>query len=146
MRGCSRSRLRHRLHRMADYTVKRIDDMEAIIGGAFKRARAELGLSSFGVQVIDLPPNLDAYPEHDHASDGQEELYVALRGGGEIDIEGERVPLDADHMVRVASGTMRKVLPGDQGLRMLIVGGVPGKAYEAPPLTELGGPEKLPVG
>ncbi len=43
---------------MSDYAVKKIDDIEAIFGGAFKRARAELGVESFGMQVLDLPPNL----------------------------------------------------------------------------------------
>ena len=100
---------------MADYAVKRIDDMEAIYGGAFKRARAELGIESFGIQVIDMPPNADQYPEHDHAEDGQEEVYIALSGGGEIEIDGERFPLDTETMVRVSSGTKRKLWPGDDG-------------------------------
>src|SRR5438874_2524145 len=65
---------------MADYTAKHIDDIEAIYWGAFKRVRADLGIESFGVQVIDLPPGADTYPEHDHADDGQEELYAALGG------------------------------------------------------------------
>ena len=55
---------------MADYAVRRIDDMEAIVQGSFKKARAELGITSFGIQVIDFPPNVDGYPEHDHARDG----------------------------------------------------------------------------
>ena len=54
---------------MAEYKVVKIDDMEAIAFGTFRRARAELDVSSFGLQVLDLPPNLDAYPEHDHAED-----------------------------------------------------------------------------
>ena len=124
---------------MADYRVKRIDDMEAIYGGAFKRVRAELGLESFGVQVIDLPPGFDGYPEHDHAQDGQEELYIALRGSAEIDIDGESHALDADTMISVKSGTSRKVNPGSEGVRLLIVGGVPGKVYEPPEITLLGG-------
>ena len=128
---------------MADYSVKRIDEMEAVFGGAYKRARAELGVESFGMQVIDMPPNADAYPEHDHAEDGQEEVYVALRGSGEIDVEGERVRLDPDTMVRVASGTKRKVYTGDEPLRMLIVGGVPGRPYEAPDVSKLGSPDPL---
>ena len=33
---------------MSGCTVKRIDEMEAIYGGAYKRARAELGVSAFG--------------------------------------------------------------------------------------------------
>jgi uncharacterized cupin superfamily protein len=128
---------------MADYTVKRIEEMEAIYGGAFKRARAELGLSAFGVQVIDLPPNNDQYPEHSHADDGQEELYLALRGSAEIEIDGERHRLDPETMVRVASGTTRRIRTGDEPLRLLIVGGVPGEAYEAPSITELGAPDPL---
>src|SRR5436309_4800455 len=75
---------------MANYTVKRIDEMEAVYAGAFKRARASLGVTAFGMQVLDFPPNADRYPEHDHAEDGQEEVYVTLSGDGEIEVEGER--------------------------------------------------------
>lgn len=129
---------------MPDYTVKRIDDMEAIVAGAFKRARAELGVSAFGMNVIDMPPGItDAYPEHDHAEDGQEEVFMAIRGGGEIEIEGERFPLDPEHMVRVAAETKRKVWPGDEGIRMVIVGGVPGGVYEAPDISKLGEPDPM---
>jgi mannose-6-phosphate isomerase-like protein (cupin superfamily) len=128
---------------MADYTVKRIDDMEAAFRGAFKRARAELGASAFGMQVLDLPAGVTAYPEHDHSEDGQEEVYVTLGGDGEIEIEGERHPLDRDTMVRVAPGTKRKVWPGERGIRLLILGGVPGEAYEPPEVTRLGAPDPM---
>lgn len=123
---------------MSTHTVKKIDEMEAVYLGAFKRARAELGVESFGMQIIDLPPSYENYPEHDHAEDGQEEVFIALRGGGEIEIAGERYPLDGDHIARVASGTMRKVWPGSDGLRLLIIGGVPGGTYEAPEISQLG--------
>ena len=124
---------------MSKYTVKKIDEMEGVYGGSFKRARAELGVSSFGMQVIDMPPNADAYPEHDHAGDGQEEVYLALRGSGEIEIDGERHPLTPDTMVRVGPGVKRKVWTGDETLRLLVLGGKPGSAYEAPEVSELGG-------
>lgn len=128
---------------MGDYTVKKIDEMEGVYLGAFKRARAELGVSAFGLQVIDMPPNFDNYPEHDHAADGQEEVFMALHGGGEIEIEGERFPLDSEHMVRVAAGTKRKVWPGSEGIRMVIIGGVPGAVYEAPDISKLGEPDPM---
>jgi hypothetical protein len=128
---------------MSDYTVKKIDEMEAVFLGGFKRARAELGVESFGLQVIDLPPNYPDYPDHDHADDGQEEVFMAIRGSGEIDIEGERFPLDPDHMVRVAAETKRKVIPGDEGIRMVIVGGIPGGVYEAPEVSKLGEPDPM---
>ena len=128
---------------MSGHAVKKIDEMEAIYRGAFKRARAELGVESFGLQVLDLPPNLENYPEHDHEKDGQEEVYVTLGGGGEIEIEGERHPLDPEHMARVGPGVTRKVWPGDEGIRLLIVGGVPGGTYEPPEISELGQPDLL---
>ena len=126
---------------MADYAVRRIDDMEAIVQGSFKKARAELGITSFGIQVIDFPPNVDGYPEHDHAQDGQEEVYVVMRGNGEIEIVGERIAVDPETMVRVSPGTKRKLYPGDAGMRVLVVGGVPGQAYAVRDFTELGAPD-----
>ena len=128
---------------MADFTVAKIDDMEAAFRGAFKRARATLGVTSFGVQVMDLPPNLTQFPEHDHSGDGQEEVYVTLRGRGEIEIEGERHPLDPDTIVRVGPGTKRKLFTGDEPVRVLAIGGVPGEAYEAPDVTQLGAPDPM---
>lgn len=129
---------------MADYTVKRIDEMDGAYGGAFKRARAELGVSSFGMAIIDLPANFEMYPTHDHARDGQEEVFVALSGSGEIEVaRSERLPLDADHLVRVAAGVDRKVLPGADGLRVLVLGAKPGAVYEPPAGSLIGAPDPM---
>jgi hypothetical protein len=126
---------------VAEYRVVKIDDMEAIAFGTFRRARAELGVSSFGLQVLDLPPNLDAYPEHDHAEDGQEEVYFVLRGGGEVEIDGERIPLDTETAVSIKSGTRRKLWPGPDGMRIVAIGGKPGAVYEGKDISELGAPD-----
>jgi mannose-6-phosphate isomerase-like protein (cupin superfamily) len=128
---------------MGDYAVKQIDEMEAVFLGAFKRARAELGVESFGMQVIDLPPSYEHYPDHDHSDDGQEEVFIALRGEGEIEIEGERHPLDCDHITRVGPAVKRKVWPGPEGLRILVVGGIPGKPYEPAQNSILGAPDPM---
>lgn len=128
---------------MSNCTVKKIDEMESVFRGGMKRARAELGVESFGLQVIDLPPNFEDYPEHDHSHDGQEEVYVVMRGGGEIEIDGERFPLDGDNLARVAAEAKRKVLPGPEGLRIAAIGGVPGQAYVAPDVTKLGEPDPM---
>ncbi|MEA2441540.1 MAG: hypothetical protein QOH76_2964 [Thermoleophilaceae bacterium] len=128
---------------MADYTVKRIDEMEAAFLGSFKRARAELGVEAFGMQVIDMPPNLEQYPEHDHAESGQEEVFVVMRGGGDIEVDGERVPIDPETIIRVGPAATRKLWPGDEGMRVLALGGVPGAAYEPPDVTKLGEPDPM---
>jgi mannose-6-phosphate isomerase-like protein (cupin superfamily) len=128
---------------MGDYTAKRIDDMEAAFLGGFKRARAELGVESFGMQVLDMPPNLEAYPEHEHAESGQEEVFVVLRGSGELEVDAERIPVDTDTIVRVGAKARRKFWPGDDGMRVLALGGVPGQVYEPPDVTKLGEPDPM---
>jgi hypothetical protein len=123
---------------MADYTAKPIGEMEASYGGGFVKARAELGVSAFGMQVIQLPPDFGDYPEHDHSESGQEEVYLPIGGSGWIEIDGERVDLDTDTLVRVGPAARRKVYSGHEGLRVLAIGGAPGHAYQIEPSTELG--------
>jgi uncharacterized cupin superfamily protein len=113
--------------------------MEADFGGGFVKVRAELGASAFGMQLIQLPPGFDGYPEHDHAETGQEEVFLAIGGGGWMDVEGERVELDDETLVRVGPNARRKVFAGPEGLRLLAVGGTPGAVYEINPRTELTG-------
>ena len=128
----------------APYTAKRISEMERAFGGSFVRVRAELGISAFGVQVVDLPPNSgDLAPEHDHLHDGQEELYVLLRGSAELALPDRTLPLDPETFVRIAPGTRRRVRSGPEGARLLFVGGIPGTAYSPPENSELGGREVL---
>jgi hypothetical protein len=124
---------------MPDYTVKRIDEMEGAFGGGLKKVRAELGVSSFGVQVIDLPPDFSDYPEHDHAEQGQEEVYAPLTGSGELEVDGERIAISPEVIVRVGAASRRKLYSGPDGLRVLAMGAVPGKAYTISPMTELDG-------
>jgi hypothetical protein len=47
-------------------------------------------------------------------------------------VPGARLPLDAEHVVRVDAGTARTLISGPEGLRVLCVGGVPGAAYRPP--------------
>lgn len=117
---------------MSGYRVKAIDEMHSLHEGAVKLAGAELGVEFFGLQVLDFPPNFPHYPEHDHAEDGQEEVYVVLRGSGSFEIEGERIPLDQDHILRVEAGTRRKLEPGPEGIRVLAIGCAPGGTYQRP--------------
>jgi mannose-6-phosphate isomerase-like protein (cupin superfamily) len=124
---------------MSDYTAKRIGEMEAAYGGGFVKARAELGVTSFGMQVIQLPPDYKDYPLHDHAESGQEEVFLALKGSGWIEIDDERVELEPEVFVRVGPKPKRKVFSGPQGLQMLALGAAPGVPYEIVAMTELEG-------
>jgi mannose-6-phosphate isomerase-like protein (cupin superfamily) len=114
------------------YNVKAIDEMAALHGGAVKLAGAELGVESFGIQVLDFPAGFDHYPEHDHSHDGQEEVYIMLRGSAEFEIDGERVAVEPGRMLWVGAGSRRKLLPAAQDVRILALGCTPGKSYERP--------------
>lgn len=114
------------------YAIKAIDEMQSIHHGAVKLAGAELGVESFGVQVLDFPAGFADYPEHDHAEDGQEEVYAVLRGGGEFQIDGERVAIEPGQMIRVPCASRRKLLPGPEGVRILAIGGASHRAYVRP--------------
>jgi hypothetical protein len=46
------------------YTVKTIDELESIHHAIVKLAGAELGIRSFGMQVVDFPAGFSEYPEH----------------------------------------------------------------------------------
>jgi mannose-6-phosphate isomerase-like protein (cupin superfamily) len=129
----------------ADFTVKRLDEMEAAWGGGFVRVRASLGASAFGMQVHELPPDSgDMFPEHDHVFDGQEEIYLLLRGTATLHLPGCVVDLDPDTFVRVGPATRRRLRTGADGARILVLGGVPGAAYEPAAFATLGGEEILP--
>jgi len=120
---------------MSDVTSRRIEDIEAYSGAsaipgiAFRPAARALGVTAWGMNVIELAPGVTAYPEHDHAKDGQEEVYLALRGSGTLRADGEEWPLAPGVLVRVGPAQKRKILAGPEGVAVLAIGATPGKAY-----------------
>src|SRR5579875_12188 len=93
------------------------------------------------MQIFDMPPDFADYPEHDHADDGQEEVYVVLRGTVELEVDGRRSMLDPGRIAHVGPGTRRKLHPGPNGARVLALGGVPGQVYSRPADFRLGAPD-----
>jgi mannose-6-phosphate isomerase-like protein (cupin superfamily) len=140
---------------MTDVTVKRFDEMESALGGTFLRARAELGVSSFGMQVFDLPPGFDhPWTAHAHAgmpdelafaNTGQEEVYVPLSGRGTLIAGDERWELEPGMAVRVGPAQMRQVITTSEPLRYLAIGGVPGRAFEPTAFSRLGAGDVPPM-
>jgi len=115
---------------MPGVVVKHEDDLEVKYGGAFKLIRHGLGITSFGVQLINLPAGTDGYPEHDHADDGQEELYTLLEGAAELTAGGETIALEPGVWVAIQPEETRKIVTTDSAAKLLVIGGVPGKPFE----------------
>ncbi len=114
-----------------------IDDLPTLWDGFAKLVREGLGLSGFGVQIMDLPPNY-ATVSHDERTSGQQELYLALRGSGAVVVHGdpeERLELDPEAVVAVGPAVERTLTSGPEGMRVLCEGGTPGRPYEPPDWT-----------
>jgi quercetin dioxygenase-like cupin family protein len=92
-------------------------------------------VQSFGIQVFDMPPNADRYPEHDHSHDGQEEVYTVLEGAATLTAGGEDHEMRPGMWARVGPGERRKWTTGEESARVLALGAVPGKAYEVQEFT-----------
>ncbi len=128
---------------MADVTVKRTEDFESTFRGGMLKARAGLGVTSFGMQILRLPANADRYPAHDHAHDGQEEVYTVLEGEATLSVGGEEHRLERGVFARVGPSETRKLATGDSPALILVLGGVPGEIFEITKFTEEGEPDPL---
>jgi uncharacterized cupin superfamily protein len=100
-------------------TILTIDEMER--SGDWALARRSLGVSAFGLNVVDVPPGA-AIPEHDESERDQEEVFVTLSGDPELVVDGVRNPLPTGSFARVSPEPHRTVRnPGDTPARVLIM-------------------------
>ncbi len=113
------------------YRASALDSLPTLWDGFATLVGSGLDITAFGVNVMQLPPDY-ATTAHDEAETGQQELYVALRGSGSVDIDRVRLPLDSEHLARVDAEVARALSSGPDGLRVLCIGGVPGGIYEPP--------------
>ena len=120
---------------MNDITVKKIAEIapyagtHAIAGIRFRPARHALGVSAWGMNVIELDPHCTGYPEHDHLKDEQEEVYLVLRGSIELRAADRTLTLQEGDFVRVPPEVKRKFVTHESGATLLALGATPGKAF-----------------
>jgi mannose-6-phosphate isomerase-like protein (cupin superfamily) len=116
-------------------TIKNINDVapysgaHAIAGVRFRPVRAALGITAWGMSVIELDAHCTAYPEHDHAKDGQEEVYLVLDGAATFVAGGEERAVSRGDLVHVPPDVKRKFITTDSPVSLLALGNTPGKAY-----------------
>ena len=111
---------------MPDITVKHLDELERYTGSFDKRqqfffAGKSLGLSKIGMNAIRMPRHWEHYQEHDHAADNEEELYIPLEGSGTLHAEGQTYPMKRGILIRVGTATKRKIVPGPEGMTLLML-------------------------
>ena len=94
-------------------------------GYGFRKVRAALGVTAFGVNAIVYPP---AYEGFHHFHDTQDELYFVHSGTARVEVEGEERILGPGGLVHVESITPRKVsnASDEDDLVLLVIGGKDG--------------------
>lgn len=83
-------------------------------------ARSALGGETLGLSLMTLAPNFRIPFAHKH--EGQEEVYVILRGSGRIKVEDEIVEVSEGDAIRFDKDTMRAVESGPEGVEFVAFG------------------------
>lgn len=90
-------------------------------GERFQRLRAQLGIASFGMNLIVLAPRQRG---RIHAHEKQEEVYLVLEGELTLFVDGLAHLLGPDRVVRVGPGVRRQLVnAGPARLVLLALGG-----------------------
>lgn len=90
-------------------------------GPGFRKIRAPLGVTAFGVNAIVYPPGFEGFA---HYHDTQDELYFVHRGKVRVEVEGEWRDLEAGGLFHCEATTPRKLSnPFDEDAVIFVVGG-----------------------
>jgi (S)-ureidoglycine aminohydrolase len=110
------------------FTILHADDFERT--GDWLLARRSLGLSAFGMNVVDIRPG-ERIPEHDETARDQEEVFVALGGDLAIVVDGREHDLPQGAFARLDPQLPRTVVNRGVGVaRLLIVSAPRTSGYE----------------
>ena len=86
------------------WTVATIADLGE--GPGFRKVRAALGVTEFGVNAIVIPPG---YTSREHFHERQQELYLVLSGEIELDLDGTKQTLGPGGLARVDAPVVRSL-------------------------------------
>src|SRR5262249_30025322 len=94
-------------------------------GPGFRKVRAALGVTAFGVNGIVFPPGFEGF---DHFHDTQDELYFVHRGRARVEVGGETREVGEGGLVHVESNVPRRASNASETaeLVVLVVGGQAG--------------------
>ena len=109
-------------------TIRRREDLERT--GNWLLARRSLGLSSFGMNLVEIPPG-ERIPEHDEADRDQEEVFIVLEGSPTLVVDGREIETPAGTFARLDPDLTRTVVNyGDEPAAVLIVSAPRSSGFE----------------
>ena len=101
------------------YSISSLDELGE--GYGFRKVRAPLGVTAFGVNALIFPPGYEG-PNHYH--DHQDELYFVHRGTATFSFDGDEHEVAEGGIVHVESTTHRMITNRTgEDLVLFIVGG-----------------------
>jgi uncharacterized cupin superfamily protein len=110
------------------FTILRADEFEK--SGDWLLARRSLGLSAFGMNLVDIQPG-GQIPEHDETGRDHEEVFVVLSGEATIVIDGNEHDLAEGTFARLDPEPTRTVVNrGTRPVRLLIASAPRTSGYE----------------
>ena len=119
---------------MSEYKVATVDELQDIDyreGTHMRPVRHHLGITAFGTNAWTAAKAGDRLmPEHEE-DEGNEELYVVLRGRARFELGGDSVDAPEGTLVFVQPQTTRTAFAEEAGTTVLAIGSTAGKAYEA---------------
>lgn len=96
-------------------------NLDNLGGDRFKQLRRELGVNSFGINLMTLAPRRR---NRVHLHEHQEEVYLVLEGELTIGIEGEEHTVPRGGLIRVGPAVRRQLVNrGTTTLSLLALGG-----------------------
>ncbi|MGH2968153.1 MAG: cupin domain-containing protein [Solirubrobacteraceae bacterium] len=109
-------------------TIRSQEELERT--GNWLLARRSLGLSAFGMNLVEIPPG-ERIPEHDETGRDQEEVFLVLSGSPALVVEGEEIPAPAGTLARLDPQVRRTVANnGAEPARVLICSAPRTSGYE----------------
>jgi mannose-6-phosphate isomerase-like protein (cupin superfamily) len=113
---------------MAGYTVVHRDDCERT--GNWSLVRRSLQVTSFGINLVQIPPG-QSIPEHDEIERDQEEVFLVVDGHPTVVVDGEELEARPGTFVRVDVTPRRTVRnAGSEPASVLIVSAPRSSGYE----------------
>jgi tetratricopeptide (TPR) repeat protein len=121
------------------FEVARLEELDRLEGEFVTHpVRTRFGISSFGVNAYSAPEAggrvIEEHDELGNGAGGHEELYVVLAGRARFVLAGEEHDAPAGTVVFVRDPAVRRgAVAEEAGTTVLVVGGVPGRAFEPSP-------------
>ncbi|WP_122090711.1 cupin domain-containing protein [Halalkalicoccus subterraneus] len=102
------------------YTKTNYTDVDPIAESLYF-LREPLDCENLGVSVLECEPGWTG-KEHDHADEGEEEVYLLVDGEATVEIEGDSVEMAEGDAVRIPAEATRRIENGETESRFVLVG------------------------